>query len=134
MSKEKNDTCCLAKILRVIDILQKNASDDICVEEGCTKSYLGERKNSLCYNTRPITLYTKNNTLFTSTYELNGTTGTSSVFRVENVTGCCATLRVLAQCAPGSDSPYQKTGSFVTVNLNCMCALKCLRDIRLDCI
>lgn len=134
MSKEKNDTCCLAKILRVIDILQKNASDDICIEEGCTKSYLGERANLLCYNTRPITLYTKNNTLFTSTYELNGTTGTSNVFRVENVNGCCATLRILAPSAPGSDSPYQRTGSFVTVNLNCMCALKCLSDIRLDCI
>jgi len=44
--KEKENSCCLAKILRVIDILQKNASDDICIEEGCTKSYLGERGKS----------------------------------------------------------------------------------------
>ncbi len=130
MSNEK-DTCCLAKILKVIDILQKNASDDICVEEGCSKSYLGERTNTLCYNTRPITLYTKNNSLFTSTYELNNTMGTSSVFRVENVDGCCATLRVLA---PGTteENPYQKTSSFVTVNLKCICALQCLDDIRLE--
>lgn len=134
MSKEKNDNCCLAKILKVIDILQKNASDDICVEEGCTKSYLGERTNTLCYNTRPITLYTKDNNLFTSTYEVNGTTNTSSVFRVENVCGCCATLRVLAPSAEDPATPYQKTSSFVTVNLNCICALKCLSDIRLDCI
>lgn len=134
MKNDKHSSCCLAKILRVIDILQKNASDDICVEEGCTKSYLGERGNILCYNTRPITLYTKTNALFTSTYELNGTTGTSSVFRVENVEGCCATLRVLAPSSEDPATPYQKTSSFVTVNLNCMCALKCLTDIRLDCI
>ena len=56
-------------------------------------------------------------------------TETSSVFRVEKVDGNCATFRVLA---PNTDTtstlPYVSTNSFFTMNLNCVCAIRCLND------
>ena len=60
-----NDSCCIAKILKVIEILQKNASCDSC-EDGCDKPFLGPTLNCICYNTRPITLYTRSGELFTA--------------------------------------------------------------------
>ena len=54
----------------------------------------------------------------------------SNVFRVEKIDGCCATFRVLAPNPDTTDltSPYVATNSFFTMNLNCVCALRCLND------
>ena len=63
--------------------------------------------------------------------DLDATGPRSSVFRVEKVDGCCATFRVLA---PNTDTtevatyPFEATNSFFTMNLNCVCALRCLQD------
>ena len=48
MSKE--NTCCLAKLLKVIDILQKNVTNEDCFSEGCTRPILAPTINSVCYN------------------------------------------------------------------------------------
>lgn len=124
-----NDSCCIAKVLKVIELLQNNASID-CPQEGCDKSFLGPTKSCVCYNTRPINLYTRNGDLFTARYSVNGTDLTSSVFRVEDVNSCCAKLRILEfdDCT----KTYSATCSFVTVNLKCMCAVACLSDLALD--
>ena len=68
-------------------------------------------------------------------YTLNDNEGTSSVFRVEAVDGCCATCRVLA-VNPDQESsyPYVSTNSFFTINLNCISCLKCLDDTYIACI
>lgn len=124
-----NESCCLAKILKVIDILQKRQKDDFCFDLGCTKPIFGPTPNVVCYNTRPITLYNKDNSLFTVTY--NDTGSTSSIFRVEEVDGCCAKLRVLV--FNSDDATYTRTNQFVTINLNCFCAIKCLEDAIVDC-
>lgn len=124
-----NDSCCIAKILKVIEILQKNASCDSC-EDGCDKPFLGPTLNCICYNTRPITLYTRNGELFTANYPSNGSISTSNVFRVEKVNDCCAKLRILAFNEP--TQTYIATNNFITVNLKCMCVVACLDDLALD--
>ncbi len=120
---ENNDTCCIAKILKVIDILQKECPS-VCNNEGCDKPFLGEGENTV-YNTRPITLYTRSGNLFTVNYFVNNAVTTSSTFRVEDVDGCCAKLRILAANGSGG---YNSTNDFVTVNLECFCILRCLAD------
>lgn len=127
---ENNDKCCLAKILKVIDILQKECSPE-CYPEGCDKPFLG---NSECfyYNTRPITLYSKTGDLFTVNYYTDTVLSTSSVFRVEEVEKCCAKLRILTPTTVGGTTTYTSTNEFVTVDLNCFCILRCLPDIFLE--
>ncbi len=124
-----DESCCLAKILKVIDILQKRKKSDNCFDLGCTKPIFGPTPSFVCYNTRPITLYSKDGSLFTVSLNNNG--GTSSIFRVEDVDGCCATLSALTYNA--DDATYTRTNQFVTVNLKCFCAIKCLEDAIVDC-
>lgn len=120
-----SDTLC--KIIK----LQKKGK---CIDEGitsCDRPFLGANTNTL-YNTRPISFYTcPTNTLWEMPYTLNGTSGTSSVFRAEAIDGCCCTCRVLA---PNPDGTYESTDSFFTINLNCVGALRCLPDIYIACI
>ena len=125
-----NDSCCIAKILKVIEILQKNTSSDCC-EEGCDKPFLGPTQNFICYNTRPINLYTKSGELFSARYNtINNEISTSTVFRVEKVYDCCAKLRILAYDT--ATQTFTATSQFITVNLKCMCAVACLSDLALE--
>ena len=124
---ENNESCCIAKILKVIDVLQKEST---CgnLPEGCDRPFLGPINSTTVYNTRPIMLYSKDGSLFTVNYYVDNVLTTSSVFRVEYVNGCCATLRILQQV----DDTYTSTNEFVTVNLECFCIIRCLDDISLD--
>ncbi len=133
---ENQSNCCIADILKVIMRLQnRGTGDEKC--EGCDKPFLGPTPTFCVYNTRPVTFYNCcTNDLWTMDYELDGVTGTSSVFRVENVDDCCCTCRVLA---PNPDTtqtatPYVATSSFFTIDLNCVGALKCLPDTFVPCI
>ena len=47
---------CLAKILNVIKVLQNNSNKIDCNDNTCTKPYLGLNINTVCFNTRPVTL------------------------------------------------------------------------------
>ena len=59
----------------------------------------------------------------------------STVFRVEKIEGNCATFRVLADNPDQTSlNPYVATNSFFTMNLNCVCALRCLNDTFVECI
>ena len=122
-----NNNCdSLREVLCTIVKIQKKGN---CIEgviASCDRPFLGQTPNSL-YNTRPISFYTcPTNTLWTMPYTLNGTTGTSSVFRVEAAEDCCATLRVLA---PGEEEgSFVSTDSFFTINLNCVGVIQCLAD------
>lgn len=135
-NNNNNDCKCFSNILNTIITLQKQG--DICDDTlaSCDRPYLGCSTIGCCYNTRPITFYSCcNSTLWTMPYTLNNETGTSSVFRVEAVNGCCATLRVLA---PNPDetatNPYVATNSLFTLNLECVGAIKCLPDTFVACI
>ncbi len=132
-NNNENNTCenCMADILKVILLLQKNAcGDDTCLQT-CDRGFLGQN-STFFLNTRPITLYTCSNTtepLAMPTSRDPAVTDTSTVFRLEKLDDCCATCRVLA---PNPDTtstfPYVATNSFFTINLDCICILRCLDD------
>lgn len=124
-------TCSFIKTLELILILQQKG-EDCEIQNGCSKPFLGPTPSGICLNTRPITIYScGNNTLWTMPFTLNGTTGESTVFRIENLDDNCATFRVLA---PNPDTnergmlPYVATNDFFTINLDCVGVLKCLED------
>ena len=59
----------------------------------------------------------------------------SSVFRVEKVDNCCCTFRVLAENTDESSPyPYVGTDSIFTMNINCLCCIRCLNDTYVECI
>ena len=128
------DTCCLGKLLKVINILQKNAEGSDCFDESCTRPYLGSSPNIICFNTRPVTFYTKDGNIFTTTYTLNNITNTSSTFRVENVKNNCVKCRILRENPDTSDvnRKFLATDEFITINLDCICVVSCLDDIIID--
>ena len=147
MCNNNNDveSCrCIAEILTVINVLQQNANccGETCLET-CDRGFLGCGTTTLGCNTRPVILYTccGNGVPWSmpTTREnvVCGDEGVvcSNVFRVEKIDGCCATFRVLA---PNPDTtsiyPYVATNSFFTMNLNCVCTLRCLPDTFVECI
>ena len=60
-------------------------------------------------------------------YDYNGTEGTSTTFRVENVNDNTATLRILI---PNGDT-YTATDNFFTIDLDYISCIKCLEDTLL---
>ena len=125
-SNNSQNCNCISEILKVICILQKEVCPgDTCLET-CTRAYFGPN-SAVDFNTRPVTLYTNNNTQITMPItNTPDETETSGIFRVEKVDNCCATLRVLVYNA--DTQSYTSTNSFFTVNTNCCCAIKCLAD------
>ena len=139
MCNNSSDDCkCISEILNIINILQQNAEcGDACLDT-CDRGFLGCCATSVSCNTRPVMLYTccGNGVAWSMPISKEpGETATSDVFRVEKVDGCCATFRVLI---PNTDTtepfPFEATNSFFTMNLNCICALRCLQDTHIDCI
>ena len=131
-----NQSCnCIAEILKVINILQSEVCPgDSCLET-CTRAFFGP-SSTAAFNTRPVTLYTCNAAPVTMPVSNTpGETTTSNIFRVEKVDGECATFRVLAANTDPNTSatmPYVATNSFFTMNLDCVCALKCLNDTTVE--
>lgn len=143
MSDNNNGTCGISEILQVILILQQNAScPDSCLDS-CDKPVLGCCSTCCVCNTRPVMLYSCcpsgatpismpiSKDIITCTDPAN----CSSVFRVEKVENGTATFRVLA---PNTEDtglfPYVSTNSFFTVNLDCVCSLRCLNDTCVECL
>ena len=133
-NNQDNKSCCIAEILSVINVLQQNAEccGDACLDT-CDRGFLGNGTTSLGYNTRPVILYTAagNGTPWSmpTTREdvVCGDEGVtcSNVFRVEKIDNCCCTFRVLVE---NEDGTYSSTESFFTMNLECICSIRCLGD------
>lgn len=133
---------CIAEILQVINILQSNACPENCLNS-CDRPALGGGTNCVICNTRPIMLYTCCGngvpwSMPTTRTNVNcGAEGAvcSNVFRVEKVDGCCATFRVLA---PNPDTtslyPYVSTDSIFTMDIGCLCSVRCLNDTYVECL
>ena len=124
MNKEN----CLACVLKTIVVLQNNSERIDCNDNSCTRPFLGESNNIICFNTRPVTFYRCDNTLVTLPYTLNDTTGETTVFRIEGVND--NSVRVLLLRDNG-DGTYTSTNTFATINIGCVCAIRCLNDISL---
>lgn len=146
MCNNNDQECkCIAEILKVIMILQQNAScSDSCLDS-CDRGFLGCSTASLNCNTRPIMLYTASSNgtpwRMPTTKEAisctDATANCSSVFRIEKLDDCCGTFRVLAENTDPETSglyPYVATNSLFTMNLKCICCLRCLNDTYIECI
>ncbi len=114
----------LLDVLNMIDNLQKSVTGCEENNDSCTRPLLGIN-NSLVYNTRPVTFYLADNSLLTVDY---GTDSSSSVFRVENVSGNCVTVRILAE---NVEKAYVTTNEMATINIDCIAAIRCLDDISI---
>ncbi len=113
---------CILNLLKVIDLLQRNSSNDCSFEFGCDKPYLGPTASSVCYNTRPISLYKKDGSIFS----VNNYT----VFRVEKVENDCVVLQALSGTSPN----FSATGEFVTISAKCFCVIRCFPDTSITCL
>lgn len=128
-----NNTNCLSKTLKLIDVLQKNAEQNDCLDNTCSRPFLGVTNNIICFNTRPVTFYGCDNNLITIDYNITidetPLIGRSGIFRVEKVEDdCCVVSILIDNPTPTSTSPYISTGQTATINLDCVCAIKCLPD------
>jgi len=132
------NNCCFTKTLKLIDILQRSSEQEECFDNTCSRPFLGVNIPNLCFNTRPVTFYGCNNNLITVNYTtvINGETltGESGIFRVEKVDDGCLTVSVLIPNPDTTDTirPYITTNNTATINLNCVCVLKCLPDTIID--
>lgn len=139
MCNGSSENCkCISEILNIINILQQNAEcGDACLDT-CDRGFLGCSISSVNCNTRPIMLYTCGSGSAPLVMPISKDpteTETSNIFRVEKIDGCCATFRVLVQnTATTAEYPYESTNSFFTINLNCVCVLRCLQDTYVDSI
>ena len=111
---------CIADILKVILLLQQSVcQNDTCLQT-CDRGVLYTCSSGSTPLTMPIS-------------RSSTETETSSVFRLEKLDDCCATCRVLA---PNTDDtatyPFVATNSFFTININCICILRCLDDTFVD--
>lgn len=144
MCNNNTDCKCISDILKVISILQKNAVHHDEVDNACDRRTLGRYCFCEC-NTRPIQLFTCNHNgddplvMPTTRGPITPTTTFSSTFRVEKVDDCCCTCRVLVQEVSSVIDPeacpvFIATDSFFTIDLKCVCAVKCLEDTFVDCV
>ena len=99
---------CISEILEVILLLQQNADcGDSCLDT-CDRAFLGCGTTCISCNTRPVMLYT-----------------------------CCSINNPLSfpiSKAFDEDGTLSATNSFFTINLNCLCSLRCLNDTYIECI
>lgn len=125
---------CLARILNVINILQNNAEKIECQDNSCTKPFLGPNTNILCFNTRPIMLYRCDNSPVTLNYTSDtGEELTTTVFRVESVSNDSVGVLLLEETTDTEGNiTYENTNTFATINLGCVCAIRCLNDAIVD--
>ena len=132
MCGEERNCNCIGEILRKIIMLQRSECDNITFT-GCDKPFLGPSLAATCYNTRPVQLYNCcTGTPWTFSYTLDdGTTGTTSDLRVESLDECCCTCRLLYEDAT-ADNALTNTGQFVTIDLKCCGAIRCLPDTSID--
>ncbi len=136
MCNNNQDCKCVSDILKVICILQKKAKFEDCLNT-CDKEFLGCCGCKCLCNTRPVQLFLicKNGDepliMPATRNAITELTEFSNIFRVEKVDDCCATFRVLLLEENNNDNDcpkYIATNSFFTLDLRCVCAIRCLDD------
>lgn len=124
---------CLTNLLKLICLLQENSTNSCNLENGCSKPYLGPSSNNTCYNTRIIQLYRCNGTLMENTFTLdNGTTLSTNYYRVMSVDNNCCTLLLINY--DSSNDTYNSTHQYITVKIECIGAIRCIRDVNVNCL
>lgn len=156
----KKEDQCICDVVRAIKDIQDQAVSDEC--PACPTNCFLEPLGGLVSparnraDTRVFMLLTKDGTPFKAFFRDNDVCDHDCVsvfFRVEDIfDGCCATLRVLEPLdahrkevdllnEDGTKIDLRKlckvrnfdsTGSCITVDLNCFCAIECVADVFLD--
>lgn len=109
---------CISNLLKYIFLLQSNSINSNF--NGCDKPYLGPSNSLECYNTRVISLYRKDGSIFS--------VNNNSFFRIMNVSNDSVTLLVLSN----NDNNYLSTNQFITLKINCICAVRCITDTTIN--
>lgn len=129
---------CIRDILKVIFVLQENVEEEKNELETCDKRTLGPCCRVVKCNTRPVMLYTAcsngDDPWKMPVSKDPNETDFSSVFRVEKLEGNCCTFRVLKQVPCEKKNEFTATNSFFTMNLGCICCIRCLEDTFVKCI
>lgn len=118
---------CINNLLKFISVLQDNSIDIFSNTTSYNNLSLGSSVFCKCYNTRVITLYTKNGELFTSNFSHNGILKNSYYFRVLSVNDNCCTLLILDY----NNGSFTSTKQSVVVNTSCIAAVKCIEDVNI---
>lgn len=119
---------CIKNLLKLICLLQDNSNIDCLDIDNCTRPFFGQANNYIYYNTRVISLYTKQGELFTATYiDNNNVEQTSSIFKVISVDSDTAKFLILSD----TNGNITSTNNFITIKLSCIGAIRCLRDIAI---
>jgi len=113
------DNYCIHNLLKFICLLQDNSIHACSSLDECQKPYLGPTTINPYYNTRVVSFYKKDGTLFTS--------NTSSYFRIMNMNENCATFLILEK----QNNTFSSTGEYITIHLRCIGAVCCIQDICL---
>ncbi|MGF9962877.1 CotY/CotZ family spore coat protein [Bacillus rhizoplanae] len=134
---------CVCDVVNFINELQDCATSTC--PTGCDVPFLGAHQGSRLANTRPFVLFTGQGDPFKVFIGSgNNKKCYSDIFRVESVDDCTAVLRALeVQNLGDCDEPVcaflnnpnatlQATNSVVTIDLNCFCAIQCLRDAHVS--
>lgn len=110
---------CIGNLLRYIFLLQNNSTNK-CITDGCDKPYLGPTNSFICYNTRVISLYRKDGSLFS--------VGGNTTFRIMDISNNTITLLALSN----NENIYSSTNQFTTININCICCVRCITDTTIN--
>lgn len=119
---------CIRNLLKYILVLQNNSCESSCCSDSCSKAFLGPSISFGQYNTRVISIYTRNSQIFESTFYVNGSIQTSPFFRLQEVDDDCCTLLILNNNENGQ---FTSTSQTVKVRLSCIAAIKCIEDINI---
>ena len=122
----------LCEVLQVILLLQQNANcSDACLDS-CDRATLGCGTTCVLCNTRPLMLYSCSSGSTPLSFPISRAydeTTTSNIFRIEKLDGNTATFRVLTL---NEDGTLTATNSFFTMNLGCLCTLRCMNDTYVE--
>ena len=118
---------CIKNLLKLILVLQNNSINVSCGSNDCCKPFLGPSLSIDCYNTRVITLYAKDGSLINSPFNNENSDGESSYFRIQDINEDCCTLLILNYV----NGEFVSTRNTITINIGCICAVKCIDDIRI---
>ena len=113
---------CINDLLKIIYLLQNSSINNYDINN-CLKPYLGNIENNL-YNTRPISIYTKNGSLFSIDYNDSNI----SVFKVEKIKDNTLTLKPLIN----NEGNLELTNNSIKINTNCIYAIRCLDDVFIN--
>ncbi|NQD67234.1 spore coat protein CotZ [Bacillus haikouensis] len=147
----KKDLGCVCQAVRAIKDIQDAGDDCNECRNDCFLEPLGTMVSPANrVNTRIFKLYLKNGDTFKA--HIKGKPWKSPFFRVKEIfDNCCATLQVLKpehhgghggsrgdsrgedfDEAEGMMSEWELTGDCITVDLDCFCAIQCIKDVYVD--